>query len=107
MQASGPRPPVIARRLIVDVVFLEVDRFGAAVRARAIAQPLRHAIDRDDALGAEQIRALDRELAHRPAAPDGDGVAGLDVAVLGGHVTGREDVGEEQHLLVGQRVRAP
>ena len=47
---------------------------------------------------------LDGELPDRPAAPDRDGVARLDVAVLGRHVAGREDVGEEQDLLVGQSV---
>ena len=47
-------------------------------------------------LGAEHVGAADGELADRAAAPDGDGVAGLDVAVLGGHVAGGEDVGEEE-----------
>ena len=42
--------------------------------------------------------------ADRAAAPDGHRVAGLDLGVLRGHVAGREDVGEEQHLLVGQAV---
>ena len=32
---------------------------------------------------------------------------GLDVAELGAHVAGREDVGQEQHLLVGQACSAP
>jgi len=38
------------------------------------------------------------------AAPDGDRVAGLDAAVLRRHVAGGEDVGQEQHLLVGQAI---
>ena len=67
-----------------------------------MSQPLGKAVDRDDALGAEQVGALDRELADRAAAPDRDGVAGLDVAVLRRHVAGGEDVGQEQHLLVAQ-----
>ena len=37
----------------------------------------REAIDRDHALGAQQERALDRELPHRTASPHGDGVARL------------------------------
>ena len=41
-------------------------------------------------------RALDGELPDRSAAPDRDGIARLDVAVLRGHVAGREDVGEER-----------
>ena len=51
---------------------------------------------RDHALGPEQEGAADGELPDRAAAPDGDRVARLDVAVLGGHVAGREDVGEEE-----------
>src|SRR3712207_7871961 len=47
---------------------------------------------------AEQQRAGDGELPDRAAAPDGDGVAGAYVAVLGGHVAGREDVSQEEHL---------
>jgi hypothetical protein len=39
-----------------------------------------------------------------PAPPHRDHVAGLDVAHLGAHVAGGEDVGQEQHLLVGQVV---
>ena len=40
-----------------------------------------------------------------PAAPDRDGVGGLDVALDGGLPAGREDVAEEQHLLVREAVR--
>ena len=40
----------------------------------------------------------------RPASPDRDRVARLDVAHLGAHVAGRQDVGEEEHLLVGEAV---
>src|SRR5947209_11257124 len=39
------------------------------------------------------------------AAPDGDDVAPLDLAVLGCHVPRREDVGQEQDLLVRQAIR--
>ena len=53
------------------------------------------------------IALCDREQADRPAAPHRDRVARLDVAVLRGHVAGRQNVGEEQHLLVGQRRAAP
>ena len=62
-------------------------------------------VDRDHALGAQQVGAPDRELPDRAAAPDRDDVAGLDAAVLGRHVAGREDVGQEQDLLVAQAVR--
>ena len=62
-------------------------------------------IDGDDPLGAQHEAALDAELAHGAQAPDGDGVALLDVAVLRGLVGGGEDVGQEQHLFVVQAVR--
>jgi hypothetical protein len=42
----------------------------------------------------------DRELADRSGAEDGDDLAATDVAELGAHVAGREDVREEQDLLV-------
>ena len=86
----------------VDV--LVVQRLGAALRGREL-EPFGEAIDRDDAFGAEQIGALDRELTDRTAAPDRHRVARLDLAVLGRHVAGREDVGEKQDLLVGEGVR--
>ena len=38
------------------------------------------------------IGGLNGELADRAAAPDGDGVAGLDAAVFRRHVARREDV---------------
>jgi hypothetical protein len=54
---------------------------------------------------SKQERAADRHLRHRAASPHRDALSRLDVAVLRGHEPGREDVGEEQHLLVGQPVR--
>src|SRR5919202_3931144 len=68
-------------------------------------EPLRDAVDGDNALGAEQVGALDRELPHRTAAPHCDHIARLNVARLGSHVAGRENVGEKQDLLVGEAVR--
>ena len=61
-------------------------------------------LNADDALGSEQVRALDREQAHRPAPPHGDHVARLDVAHLCAHPSRRQDVREEEHLLVGHPV---
>ena len=63
------------------------------VSAPAVArkrQPLGHRIDGDDALGAEQEGAADRELADRAAAPDRDRLAAFDVAEVRRHVAGRE-----------------
>jgi hypothetical protein len=52
--------------------------------------------------GAEQEGAADRELPDRAAAPHRDRVARFRVAEFRRHVAGREDIGQEQHLLVRQ-----
>src|SRR5581483_680889 len=44
-------------------------------------------------------------MANWPAAPDRDGIAGLNVAHLCTHVTGGEDIGEKQNLIVAQLFR--
>ena len=88
---------------VVDILLHEIERLGAGVAGQR--QALRHGVDGDDPPGAQQEGAADRELADRAAAPDGDRVAGLDVAEIRRHVAGREDVRQEQHLLVGQPVR--
>ena len=89
-------------QLVIDIGLREIDRLGAAgFRHR---QPLGHLVDRDHAAGAQHQRRADGELADRSAAPDRDGVARLDLRILGRHVAGREDVREEQRLLVGDAV---
>jgi hypothetical protein len=88
---------------VVDIVFHEVDRLRPGV-AREL-QPLAHGVDRDDACRAQQEGAADGELADRAIAPDRNRVFGLDVAEIRRHVTGRENVGQEQDLLVAWPVR--
>ena len=68
-------------------------------------EPLGNALDRDDPLGAEEEGAADRKLADGAGAEDRDRVAGRDVAVLRRHPARREDVGEEEDLLVGRSRR--
>ena len=88
-----------------DALFVEIDgRRAAGLRH---AQSLGHVIDGDDLPGAEKNRAADRHLADRAAAPDGDGVGRLDVALDGGLPAGGKDVAEEQDLLVGEAWTAP
>jgi hypothetical protein len=52
-------------------------------------------------LCAEQEGAPGGELPDWPGTPDGDGVARLDVAVVGGEEPGRKGVRKEENLLVG------
>ena len=102
----GAAPTGHLLQRLVDVDLLVVQ----GLRARTLArnpQPIGEAVDRDDLLGPEQVRALDRELSHGSAPPHGHDVAGLDAAHVSGHVAGREDVREEEHLLVVQLVWHP
>ena len=75
-----------------------VERFSTALARHA--QSLGKAIDRDHTPRAEHECASDGELPHRTASPDCHRVALSNVAVLRGHVARRQDVREEQHLLV-------
>jgi len=61
--------------------------------------------NRNHPLRAEQESTADRELCDRAAAEYGDGLAALDFAVLRRHIAGRENVGQEQHLLVREALR--
>jgi threonine dehydrogenase-like Zn-dependent dehydrogenase len=81
---------------------IAIDRFAYRLRMAEAAgaapghlQAVGEAVNRDDPLSSEEPGAGDGELSHRPAAPDGDDLAAPDVAHLGAHVPGREDVREE------------
>src|SRR5437016_2112927 len=58
-------------------------------------QPSRESINSDHTLGSQERSAANRKLADRPATPNGDGVTGLKVAVLGGHVTTGKNIRKE------------
>ena len=65
-------------------------------------------VDGNDHAGGEEFRSHDRREPDRAHAHDGDRVAGLNAAAQ--HTDferGRQDVGQEQDLLIGQRVRRP
>ena len=102
---QGAELGLLLAQRIGDVDGFIVQRLGARPVARH-GQPVGEAVDRDHAFRAEQPRALDRELPDRSAAPHGDDVTGLDAAGFGRHEPGREDVGQEEHLLVGEFVGA-
>ena len=63
------------------------------------------AVDRNHALCSEKEGTADGELPHRAATPDGNHIARFDVAVLRGHVSGRENVRQKQDLFVVQLLR--
>jgi len=63
-------------------------------------------VDGHDRAGPVQAGGHHRRQPHRPCADDRHQVAGLDVAVQHADLeTGRENVGQEQHLLVAEPVR--
>src|SRR5262245_10269346 len=68
-------------------------------------QAFREGINGNHSLSAKHKRAHDREQANRPASPDCDGIAGLYVAVLSGHVPGWQNVREEENLIVFEFLR--
>jgi len=101
-RVDTPVRPAVARHLhqaVVDVLAFVVDGLRVTVLSGHL-QPFGQAVDGDDPVRAEHLCALDRELADRPTAPDGDRVLWLGVGVLGGHVPRREHVREKEHLLV-------
>ena len=87
---------------VVNILLHEIDRLGAGFARERKA--LGHGIDGENASGAEQEGAADRELPDRAAAPDRDRLAAFQVAEIRRHVAGREDVGQEKDLLVAQAV---
>src|SRR4051812_16908030 len=88
---------------VVDIFLHEIEGLGAAL-ARQI-QPFGNSINSNDAFGAEQEGALDRELANRSTSPDGNSFSASDAAELGSHVAGRKNVREKKDLLVAQAIR--
>ena len=88
---------------VIDVLFQEIERLRARLAGQC--QPLRHGVDRQNPLGAQQEATADCHLPDRPAAPDRDRVAWLDVAEFRPHIPGRKDVRKKQHLFVGELVR--
>src|SRR5690606_23414733 len=73
----------------IDILI--VDGFRAALLF-GHAQALRKAVERNHTLRAEEVTALDGQQADRTAPPHGYGVAGLDAAVVGCHISGRKNI---------------
>ena len=81
----------------------DFDRVRSAALDRAGEPLLSHGVDHDDPTGREQERGQDGSEPDRAGTDDGDRVAGLEVAVEHPNLEARrQDVGQEQHLLVGE-----
>ena len=63
-------------------------------------QPLWNPINGNDLISAEHIGTANGKLPYWSTAPDGDGIASLDVAVFSSHIAGGKDIGQKQDLLV-------
>ena len=104
MATSAPSPSVIHDRCNrVDGAV--VDRHVRA-EVPSLLEPRVRDVEDDDPPGSEQLRGHHRSEADRAGSDDRDGVTRLDSA--GEHadlVRGREDVGKEDHVLVGQPFR--
>ena len=105
MHFSGPLPPVSSFRRSTTLSSSKL--IVMAPPASAMVRRSGTLVDGDDLLRAEQDRAADRHLPDRAAAPDRHRVVRLDVALHRRLPAGRQDVAEEQDLLVGEAVAAP
>src|SRR4051812_44115389 len=100
---SGPLPPVRSLRRATTL---------SSAKLITVAPPACAIVKRSGTLSMamtccapSRIRAANRHLSDRPATPDRDSVRGLNVALHSRLPTGRKDVAEEQHLLVGEASR--
>jgi hypothetical protein len=82
------------------ITLFEIDCLGSPVFPRHF-EAFWNAVDCDDPAGAEHPRALNAELAYRPATPDRDSIAGFDFRIFRRHVTSWKNVGQEKHLFIG------
>src|SRR3954463_12630663 len=101
MHFSGPLPPVRSLRRATTLSSAKLITVAPLCHGEA----LRNIVDGDDLLRPQQDRAANRHLSDRPANPDRDSGRGLNVALHSRLPTGRKDVAEEQHLLVGEASR--
>ena len=100
VHAATARQPLDFRHgILLQVV--DDDVGAEALRHR---EPGRHVVDGDDERGAPQLRAEGRAQADGALGEDGDRIADLDARALGAAQPGREDVGDQQHVLVAQAV---
>lgn len=95
-----PKPPCEPHELLDWIDLIHVDGYGAKL-SRPL-QPLGNPINSVDCGGPEELSGQLSEKAHWPATKNCHYIPCLDLAVLGGHVAGREDVSQKDDLLVSQ-----
>jgi hypothetical protein len=83
---------------------IDGDRSAVASHLHAIRN-LGRVVNRNDLPGAEERGAANRELADRAAAPDRHGIVTLNVALLDGHISGRENVRQKDKLVIVELFR--
>src|ERR1051326_8369418 len=92
----GERAQLLRRIAVIEVHRLRTELLR---ELRAIVD----AVDGEDARRPEELRRLHREEPDRPGAEHCHGIAGPDAAVLRAAVRGRQDVAEEERVVVGER----
>ena len=107
MTASTPRIPFgLADDGIGGIVVLvEVDR-DHPVGLLRVSQAVRMVIDHENLSRPRAFLHRPRSQPHRAGTIDGDAGALADPRIDHRLIGGRQDVGQEQHLVVGQRPRA-
>jgi hypothetical protein len=89
-----------------DGVLLAVVDRDVRAELHRLLEPRRVEVDRDNAARRMELRGHDRRQPDRAGPDDRDRVARFDASVEHADLgRGREDVGEEQHLLVRELVR--
>src|SRR5438132_10489947 len=73
---------------------------GDAAELLGELEPVAHPVHHEDPRGAEEVRGLEREQAHRPRPEDGHAVARPDPRVLRAAISRREDIAEEERVLI-------
>mgnify|MGYP000208229615 CR=1 FL=1 len=96
---GAPAPGQRAHRLL-DVGFGGIDEVvGKAALLREV-QAEGIDVDQDGPPRPEQPHALGGAEAHRPRAEDGDRVAEADIRELRAEIAGREDIAQEERVLI-------
>jgi len=101
MHASGAATARQIFEHLEDIVFFVIDRIRGAGFISCHGESVRKTIDGDHAVSTKQLGAGNRKLTYRSGTPDCDDLTASDVAHIGAHVAGGQDVRKKEHLVVG------